>query len=37
MKTFLKLLHLTLVIMSDSKVLPPPNQDLESLCYLETM
>ncbi|CAO3636072.1 unnamed protein product [Mucor fragilis] len=23
--------------MSDSKVLPPPNQDLESLCYLETM
>ncbi|KAG2206564.1 hypothetical protein INT47_008581 [Mucor saturninus] len=23
--------------MSSSKIAPPPNQDLESLCYLETM
>ncbi|KAI9263774.1 hypothetical protein BY458DRAFT_230145 [Sporodiniella umbellata] len=23
--------------MSNSEILPPPNQDIESLCYLETM
>lgn len=36
-KIFFSLLFQTLVIMSTSSMLPPPNQDLESLCYLETM